>query len=241
MAQDFGAAAGLSEIKSLNRNCNSCKIELTTDNGCKVYKKGKDTYRGICKKCRHKEITKSYVGNPKRQAYIRAYIRKVGIVQEYPCETCQKPCYKKHERAFCSDICRFMAYVDKQKSCWIWTGAKDKKGYGQLCFGDKKKMIASRVSYQLFIGPIENGLLVCHQCDTPSCVNPKHLFLGTHQENMIDMTEKGRQYSKLTPKDVLNLRSLWEKGYSNSKLCEMFNLTSGCVSNIVHRRNWKHV
>ena len=224
--------------EKLNKNCKVCDIELTTDNAAK---KNSKYFRNECKKCRSKAVTISMVGNPKRQKYMRDYIRKVGIVQEYPCETCNKLCYKKYERAFCSDMCRFMAYVDKQESCWIWTGAKNKQGYGQLCFGNKKKTVASRVSYELFKGPIENGLFACHLCDVPSCVNPDHLFLGTHQENMIDMTEKGRQYSKLTPKDVLNLRSLWEKGYSNSKLCEIFNLTAGCVSNIIRKRIWKHV
>lgn len=172
---------------------------------------------------------------------MRDYIRKVGIVQEYPCETCNIPCYKKYDRAFCSDMCRFMAYVDKQESCWIWKGFTNRKGYGRFSFRHNKSATAHRVSYEVFKGPIENNLFVCHQCDNPSCVNPDHLWLGTHLENMIDMIEKGRQSSKMTPKKVIEIRKLWDNGISHAKLQELFGVTSGTISSIIHRRIWKHV
>lgn len=222
----------------LNKKCRDCQIDLTTDNAAK---KNAKYYRNECKSCRSKAVVKTMVGNPKRMAYMNAYNRKVGIVKEHLCEGCGKLCYKNYEKAFCSDMCRFMSYVDKQEECWIWIGAKGAKGYGMLCFKDNKTAIASRVSYELFKGPVENDKVICHTCDIPSCVNPDHLWAGSHIENMIDMTQKGRQHSKLNPVDVMRIRKLWEDGYSQEKIMELYNITSGTISSIVHRRTWKHV
>lgn len=222
----------------LGKKCKSCSVDLTTENASK---KNQKQYRGICRKCRSKSVTKYNTGNPKRCAYINAYARRKGIVKQYPCETCHELCYKKCTRAFCSDKCRFMAYIEKKDSCWIWTGTKNRRGYGKFCLGEKKWAVASRVSYELFKGSIEGKLFVCHSCDVPSCVNPDHLWVGSHIENMSDMIDKARHSSKLHFKQVLQLRSLWEKGWSNQNLCNKFQITSGTVSSIVNRRIWKHI
>jgi len=71
--------------------------------------------------------------------------------------------------------------------CWIWTGALNNKGYGNFCGG-----YAHRWSYQRFVGEIPDGLNVLHRCDTPSCVNPAHLRLGSQLDNMRDAKSKGR-------------------------------------------------
>lgn len=90
----------------------------------------------------------------------------------------------------------FWRQVDKSSpdECWNWTGAKS-RGYGHVSF-QREQWAASRLSYVLTYGPIQNGLFVLHHCDNRACCNPNHLFLGTHQDNMDDMMQKGRHRSQ---------------------------------------------
>lgn len=87
---------------------------------------------------------------------------------------------------------RFWEKVKKTKTCWLWTAFKNKQGYGKIGTTASKCINSHRVSWVIHNGPIPDDYFVCHKCDTPSCVNPKHLFIGTRQDNIDDMMLKKR-------------------------------------------------
>jgi hypothetical protein len=142
--------------------------------------------------------------------------------------------------------------------CWIWVRAKDKKGYG--ISGFKGKLIyAHRLSYLTFVGEIPNNLFVLHNCDNPACVNHKHLFLGTNQDNMKDMVNKNRQAkgenngrSKLVQEEVDEIRTLYSaeleerargKGIqlTQKELAKRFRVSGTAIKDIVNNKAWSHL
>src|SRR5882724_6243558 len=92
------------------------------------------------------------------------------------------------------DLLRFWAKVDQsggENACWRWTGATSRGNRGSFrLLGSNKQ--AHRCAWEMTYGAIPEGLCVCHHCDNGSCVNPQHLFLGTHRDNMDDMFAKQR-------------------------------------------------
>jgi hypothetical protein len=89
---------------------------------------------------------------------------------------------------------RFWPRVEKTNGCWFWIGARDTNGYGNVCVGprsDQHTIKAHRVAYLLERGAIGDGLFVCHSCDTPQCVRPDHLYLGTNSQNTRDAWARG--------------------------------------------------
>lgn len=147
---------------------------------------------------------------------------------------------------------RFLSKVDTSDSCWLWTGTQNGRGYGQLSAGRNggSPRRAHRVSYELFVAPIPDGLEVCHRCDNPPCVNPDHLFLGTHRDNMADSAKKGRatgaagernRHARLTASDILAICRLHGNGVGQRELARRYRIASGHINSIVHRRSWSHV
>ncbi|WP_455387391.1 HNH endonuclease [Petrachloros mirabilis] len=138
--------------------------------------------------------------------------------------------------------------IDSQAGCWIWTGAKGRKGYGVLNV-NCKQMKAHRQSYLQFVGKIPAGMLVCHKCDNPSCINPQHLFLGTALDNSRDCISKGRQKpigedsatAKLTNEDVFQIRAELAKGSQKKMLGKKFGVSARTIFKIAIGQTWKHL
>lgn len=150
----------------------------------------------------------------------------------------------------------FWRKVSKTDTCWNWTGADDGKGYGRLwngkygaLLGFSGKMIQShRFSWILHHGNIAEGLCVLHKCDNPSCVNPDHLFLGTLQDNVVDMIDKNRQskgeschLSKMTFDQVTEIRRVYKR-IMHTAIRQTANET-GCdyemVYDVIRENTWK--
>lgn len=146
------------------------------------------------------------------------------------------------------EIQRFEAKIEliTFSTCHWWTGYIDKDGYGTFRIG-ANKVKAHRAAYRFYIGEIPERMLFCHTCDNTSCVNPAHLFLGTNQDNMDDMVNKGRSargeghgWAKLTNNDVAKIRSL--AGLSTHReIAEMFGISKANATQIINRKIWKHI
>jgi len=145
---------------------------------------------------------------------------------------------------------RFFTKVRKTKGCWYWTAGKFADGYG--AFGlDNKTQRAHRVSWIIYNGRIPKGLCVLHRCDNPSCVNPKHLWLGTNSDNMHDRDRKKRNgntrgensgTARLIQKQVVTIRKLYStKNIFQRELAKRFNVSRPHISDIVNRKKWSHV
>ena len=146
---------------------------------------------------------------------------------------------------------RFLDKILIGDDCWQWTGVLS---HGYAIINDNRppyrNLRAARVSYELFVGPIPPGLLLCHHCDNPLCVRPAHLFPGTQLDNMKDASKKGRLKinqgeknwaAKLTAEKVLEIRKRRASGESEMNLAIAFGVNDSTISNIVTGRKWKTV
>ena len=144
----------------------------------------------------------------------------------------------------------FWAKVSKSDGCWIWTGALNHAGYG--VFGTKRSPVlgmqwrAHRMAYVLEVGPIPAGMMVLHSCDRPRCVRPDHLRIGTHADNMRDMSRKQRRSgvrnprAKLSDDDVRAIRNARGK-MTAIELAHKHGVSPGTITNIWVRRTWMHL
>lgn len=149
---------------------------------------------------------------------------------------------------------RFWAQVNKTDTCWEWT-SKTVVGYGVIKLtpsfrGEKvKRQGAHRVSWELHNGPIPDGLWVLHRCDNRRCVNPDHLFLGTHGDNMRDMVEKKRSkgappgeahhFAKMKQSEVDEARALYDQGWKYKDIAKRYGVTAHTISRIARRVTWR--
>lgn len=145
---------------------------------------------------------------------------------------------------------RFWARVNKDApaGCWEWTGARVPNGYGNISINGRVVLV-HRYSYEIAYNNVllPPYLLVCHTCDNRKCVNPAHLFLGTHKDNSEDMVKKGRvskgealPQSKLTQKQVDDIRVDRAFGrHSQSELARTYGVSQQTISDVLTGKIWK--
>jgi len=137
--------------------------------------------------------------------------------------------------------------------CIEWTGCTNWDNYGMIGFsisGKNNQMIAHRLAYFLLVGSYPNELQVLHECDNPLCVNPAHLWLGTHADNMEDKARKGRvksvsrennPHAKLTENDVREIRQSLSNGTRKIDLARRFGVSDACIHYIATEQTWKGI
>lgn len=148
---------------------------------------------------------------------------------------------------------RFWERTWVTSGCWSWLGERNEDGYGKLSVGLKKKF-AHRVSWEIHKGPIPPGLCVCHGCDNPSCVNPDHLYVGTHKQNMEDKARKGRVSfgdrkkgsqawnAKLDERSAFAIRYAYVlSGATIASVATKTGMSENAIRCLVKRKTWTHI
>lgn len=180
----------------------------------------------------------------------------VGKIPEgmFVCHKCNNPKCVNPEHLFLeakkSPLEKIESRIISKKGCWLTDLALSSNGYPHIWINGKTKLV-SRVMYESYKGEIPDKMFVCHKCDNPKCVNPDHLFLGTHQDNMNDRNSKNRQsrqkgsqnaQSKLNEEQVLEIkRLLAETNLTQKEIGEKYGVDHRTISLIKRGKNWTHV
>jgi hypothetical protein len=170
----------------MERRCRLCfkHYPLTAEYFHRTAQKGCSGYKYECKRCRQPPRPCAYCGT--------LYSLFRGCT------------------AYCCLECRFWSQVDKTGPCWLWKGACETSGYGHICWaGDIIRV--HRYSLELHGGSLAGGLQALHTCDTPSCVNPEHLYAGTHEDNMFDKVKRNRAGRLPGERPSADVRHYWRK------------------------------
>lgn len=180
------------------------------------------------------------------------------------CCDCGKGIWKPWQRCLpCASIFkripvvkRLFRKVKKTKSCWLWTGSVTRSGYGYLGIGGRfaKSQGVHRISWTIRNGTIPDGKWILHKCDIKKCVNPKHLYVGTHKDNVLDAVKRKRYLSgernpssRLSSKNVEYIRKNYIKGTGRSDpgnrliLQRKFGISLTHIGRILRRERWGHL
>jgi HNH endonuclease len=139
-------------------------------------------------------------------------------------------------------------HVKNLGRCWFWNASKT-DGYGAMGIG-RRVVRSSRISWEIHIGKIPDGIFVLHKCDNRACVNPDHLFLGTAADNMHDRKAKNRYKSQvgslntnsvLSEADIVEIFRLKKSGMKQSEIAFKFGMCKQSISRILLRELWSHV
>lgn len=160
---------------------------------------------------------------------VRYWLKKMGVKKRHARE------YDLHDtELFWSHVVR----NESPEECWAWSGTI-RDGYGRTYYRGRSES-ASRVSWLIHQGPIPDGLFVLHSCDNRPCTNPKHLFLGTNDDNMADMGRKGRNGRKLTMEQAVQIKARLRAGQLQTEIAKEFGVTKSCIQAISSGRLWQY-
>lgn len=146
---------------------------------------------------------------------------------------------------------RFWAKVDKDtpSGCWMWTAHRNQWGYGVFSGEGRRLILAHRFSFRATQGPTPEGKIVCHTCDNPACVNPAHLYLGTHWDNAQDCVRRGRRprqdgernyNAKVTQRQVKEIRKRYANGEGILGLAAEYPVGKSQIYSIVKGQAWRN-
>lgn len=148
-------------------------------------------------------------------------------------------------------IQRFLSLCDhgSETDCWEWQGMVNTNGYGRFSLNDRHQL-SHRAAFEMFIGEVPDGRVVCHSCDNRLCVNPHHLWLGTQSENLRDAVAKGRMRRpdtrgeangnrKLNWDAVRDIRQMHQRGVKKYLIAQSFRVSPSTITEITNGKIWK--
>lgn len=162
------------------------------------------------------------------------FSKKPAEIKRSPRNFCSKKCSGNYRKK--KTVASFFSKATRVGDCLVWMGSKNKNGYGIQRYNGKPEL-AHRVSYELSHGR-PGSSHVMHSCDNPSCIEPSHLSLGTHQDNMSDMDRKGRRATKLSADDVADIR---RSERSSHELGALYGVSDRTIRYARTPGNWRSV
>lgn len=151
----------------------------------------------------------------------------------------------KRSKETIKKMSKVLRFEKMENGCWIVISHKPNgRGYVSI-YRDGKTIRAHRYMYEKYIGIIPRGMFICHKCDSPMCVNPQHLFVGSHTDNMADMVQKGRAArgesqgnATLKARDILKIRDLLKRNVAGKQVAKIFRVTETAISYIKTGKTW---
>lgn len=149
---------------------------------------------------------------------------------------------------YAEEVVRRMEKRTKHKGpddCWLWVSTLDSSGYGMLKVNGRYQK-AHRLAYEIRHQKKLGNLFCLHHCDTPACVNPKHLYAGTHEDNMRDKMERNpprgsnNGNAKLTDADIVQIRKRLAKGETGAAIARDYGMTRQAINQIRRGEKWRH-
>jgi hypothetical protein len=197
---------------------------------CKMEKDEKEIIHGKkCRECRKKYLKKNSTRNySKKCTYCSQIFHKVTNIKE------------------CSLKCYLLNRIEKKEECWLWTKQLNMWGYGK-CQWKKSNMIAHRASFLCFKGDIPENFLILHSCRNRKCINPDHLRLGSHKENMQDRSKDLSLHGEkngsaiLTNDQAKEIKELLNKNESPVAIANKYNVRKHVIYFIKNGITWKHI